>query len=237
MSLDYSQATVHPEKVKPASAVSRWSMDDVDVSGGTIVDSWGPNDGTINGATTGQGGVGYTGESFSLDGVDDYIEIADDFQGVFDNADFTISLWGYFDSYDTGGQYAFGYDDGGGDKWMGIYLDGNGDWYFDSDDGTTKQHLLFGAGTTSSWHHFVATHREGDGYSIYLDGSFVTSASDNGSPWESTNVVTFGQNARSGQYMSGLVDEVRIYSEALSQQQIWHLYSIGSYAPWRLTQA
>lgn len=38
-------------------------------------------------------------------------------------------------------------------------------------------------------------------------------------------------------YMSGNLDEVRIYGSALSQQQIWKLYNIGRNANWGFSRS
>src|SRR6056297_556496 len=57
--------------------ISYYTKDDAYTSGTTIIDSVGTNNGTIDGATTGQ--TGQIKESYSFDGTSDYIDLGNTF--------------------------------------------------------------------------------------------------------------------------------------------------------------
>lgn len=77
---------------------------------------------------------------------------------------------------------------------------------------------------TGSWvnYVFVYTTSGGNGYNIYLNGSFLEKLSTGGQ-------LQFNQIGRSGNFsMEGYIDEIGIWSRALTTDEITELYNNGS---------
>jgi hypothetical protein len=246
MSKDLSQATVNPNQVKPSSAVSRWSLDNQDVDSGTIKDTWGSNNGTINNGgdstMTGATGIGHTGEAFQFDGNNDYVDTGGN---PFSTAgSFTVSCWAYSngpisagngwrpilgtESSDHGFQIGRSYEGAsgtGGHEAYFLNVINNGSSNFIYQD---KQPIH------EKWLHFAGLF-DGNSIRLYINGVEVafTPAPDR----------TLGKDLLIGSVhtnsfnWNGKIDEVRIYSEALTQQQIWKLYNIGRNANWGLSRS
>jgi hypothetical protein len=81
------------------------------------------------------------------------------------------------------------------------------------------------------WHHVAGTY-DGDELRLYVDGavdvSAATSVLVNGNDY----AVFLGENAEHpGREWNGLIDDVRLYSYALSQEEIRTLYDAGAQRP------
>ena len=87
--------------------------------------------------------------------------------------------------------------------------------------------LYFTLASADTWYHIVVT-RDSGGVDIYVDGSFVTSNSDSmgtesSSAYEKTAI---GSNPLyTGEYFDGDIDQVRIFSKALSSSEVSTLYA------------
>lgn len=236
MTLDLSQATVHPNILGSSEGgVLRYSMDSADVSSGTITDTFGSNDGTINGATTGVSSpIGYKGEAFSFDGSGDYIQLGStDILGGLSEA--TISAW-FKKSSDQSSQRVASND------YTSV-------WHIIADSSSTLVGWYNGGWTeisttavpTSTWHHIVTTYNSGN-ITLYLDGVLLKTGDTGGSTirnndeWPS---IGSGKNGASSTnaHFAGDIDEVRIYDRALSQQEVWMLYNIGRHGLPEVVQA
>ncbi|WP_414837453.1 LamG-like jellyroll fold domain-containing protein [Candidatus Nanosalina sp. VS9-1] len=249
MTKNLNEATVHPDKVRPSSAVSRWSMDSSDVSSGVISDSWGSNDGSLNGGiTTGASGVGGS-EAFSFDGSDDYVNVPHSFASTFGSSSFSVSFW--FKTSDTSGNVPIidNRDESAG--FAGFYS-----WIIQGylrisiDDGSNDEIVYRTTQVVAdgNWHHAVVMRdNDKDSMRILLDGTEAeTTAYDPGSP-ASYGSISHSKDTQigaryddsNGSVTSGNseIDEVRIYSEALSQQQVWKLYNVGRNANWGFSRS
>jgi hypothetical protein len=80
---------------------------------------------------------------------------------------------------------------------------------------------------TSTWYHVAAT-ITGSTITVYVNGVSVGSATNSGGV--STNPIGYigRYNGNFGQYFSGAVDEVGIWSRALTAGEIWTLYNRGN---------
>ena len=79
------------------------------------------------------------------------------------------------------------------------------------------------------WHHIVAT-QAAEGMKLYVDGVLASSNTEAGSQsyvgyWRVGGDVTWGSTSN---YLNGTIDEVAVYSRALTAQQVANHYSIGS---------
>lgn len=218
---DVAQATTNPEIVRDGG-VSRYSMDDADVSGGTIVDSWGTNDGTINGATTGQAGVG-DGESFDFDGSNDNVSTTfSDFGGPF-----TWTAWVKYDGFIThehpvistrGSQKGAGLRERGNEQWEYYLWDGSG--------GTFRS-ISTNSAPTNKWTFLVVTF-DGSNMEIYQN-AIKSSDTNSVSSYTTGNDYRIGERADGNGNFPGDIDEVRIYNRALTQSEVWQLYNLGKW--------
>ena len=153
-----------------------------------------------------------TGQAVSLDGVDDYVELADTSLG---DVDFTIEAW--VQTTDNG------------------WILGNGEM---SDLRITTGKVLFQyySGLFESltgqtvvadgvWHHIVAI-REGCELLIYVDGELDASRSLAGTN-HNLGFLAIGQKGDGPGYMACMLDEMRVYSRALSEAEILDHYNGG----------
>ena len=171
-----------------------------------------------------------------FDGHDDYVEI--DYSPELSLNDFTVSAWiklasePYGDGYGilgtrVGAEYTFDLkvqeskihgDIGNGTEWINIYVDIRAE-----DTGTTGQG---GDLELDKWYLITYvidnTNQEAR---LYLDGDFKKTVAVSGTPllMKSEQKMWIGQTGYSGEVMDGLIDDVRIYNQALSQEEVLYL--------------
>jgi parallel beta-helix repeat protein len=207
-----------------------------DGRGTTAHDSVGANHGTIYGA---KWTTGILGGALNFDGDGDRVEIPDN-DSLTPPTEITLSFW----LNNRGGQSA--------GLWKCVYCPGESGspgnsraYYLVISDADKKVyfrvHPSVNIGDTlasnspvsvNEWHHLVATFRSGDA-AIYIDGQLdasvqmsVSSIMNDAQPlvvggfWEYCGTDSF----ESG--LNGLADDVRIYSRALSAQEVEGLYQI-----------
>ena len=82
--------------------------------------------------------------------------------------------------------------------------------------------------TSNTWHHACAVSISSSLRRLYLDGREEVTGTSDVTPTASddTNIGRFGDSSPS-HYNSGLIDEVRIYNRALSENEIRQLYLQG----------
>ena len=73
--------------------------------------------------------------------------------------------------------------------------------------------------TVNTWAHLAATY-DGATMRLYVNGVQVASRAQTGAIATSTNPLQIGGDSFYGQYFAGLIDEVRIYNQALSVAEI-----------------
>jgi hypothetical protein len=184
-------------------------------------DSW--LDSSGNGYTLTQTGTVSVGTGliggdaiFSGDGSNLSTTTPFDFSG-----DFSVSLWAKIDI--SNGGFLIGPTSG--DQGLELYLlpENNGD--FASSYGTT---FLAGSSSTptdaTAWNHYVCT-REIESISIYLNGSLVGTGSD---AIDLSGTYSFGFEGTYNRSFTGSIDEVGIWSRALTQTNITSLYNAGA---------
>jgi hypothetical protein len=156
--------------------------------------------------------------ALSFDGVDDYVNTP-------------LSINGYagltYEAWVNAGDLNFG-----GTSWKVIIDDGNNQTFLAVIK--TNYQITFAVNTSSrstlnssltlsqnQWYHIVGTY-DGSYQKIYVNGVLNTSKAWSGNIVSSTTVkVGWGLSDR---YWRGLIDEVRIYSRALSASEIQQLY-------------
>jgi hypothetical protein len=161
----------------------------------------------------------------SLDGVNDYISLpALDFSGQ----SFSITAWVKNSSFPSGVAQPF-VDKGSdyteaGTFWMigHAAVSGQNRLRFRLRTGTKTTTLTASSGSlpTNAWYHVAATY-DGARMRLYLNGTEVGSVAKTG--WlarNSTLPVYIGRSPDGGSYLRGAIDDVRIYSSALSKYEV-----------------
>ena len=72
---------------------------------------------------------------------------------------------------------------------------------------------------TSTWTFLTETYN-GSALDLYVNGTLVSSLAQTGNIVTSTNPLQIGGDSIYGQFFQGLIDEVRVYNQALTQSQI-----------------
>ena len=154
--------------------------------------------------------------SLSFDGVDDYGSVPSNSVYTVGN-NYTIEAW--INSSSGGlqsliqGWYGFGFQ---------IYLEASGTIHF-----VLREPNGNGVGFSSTtqiadgnWHHIAAVLNE-ENVSVFVDGSLETEGTfDNTVTGNGSEDLSFGHSPWASEYYSGLLDEIRIWNQALAQEQI-----------------
>src|SRR3989339_1282746 len=173
--------------------------------------------GTITGATWETNGkVGDSALKFdSTDGTDDYISVTDNSSLDITNA-ITLEAWVYCTDIsqdgstrrvvDKGSTYALGASD---KAYFKLYLDGV----------ATEALKTWSISDANVWHHLVGTY-DGTAMKLYQDGVNVFERAANGSISTNDSALQIGRQSSGGGRFKGIIDEVKIYSRALSAAEV-----------------
>jgi len=178
------------------------------------------NNGQIIGAnwTTGK-----FGNALSFDGVDDYVRVPNPEEIRFPaNSPFTIAVWyNSVDSYSNGTgspQYIL-FKKGAG--YFSIAALSSGKSAFEWNTIVEEGSLI----TDGKWHFIVGVRKEDGEGLLYTDGELVASGEfDNREVANAATDLYIGQRDDGAYRTAGLIDEVRIYNRALSEEEIKSLY-------------
>jgi len=234
-SLQPDEITVTTE-ASPMSLLVYWTCDD-NAASTNVLDSSGNNyTATLNGGdnTSVKSENGKVGRAFHLNGTDDFFALGD--QVTFATFSTTVSAaaWINVDAAAAGDQVIVGqYTKQGDDRaWSFNVTSDLKLRVYGTDDGTFDPTHAFDAPTDSAvitaglWHHVAFTWSSGT-LVIYVDGISVpfTNAEDPITSFNNaTSDVRVGVSldaAGAGErFFDGLIDEVRLYDEALSEANI-----------------
>ena len=189
-------------------------------SGTTLTDSSGSGHtgSLINGPAWVLGQATY-GKALSFDGVDDAVSVANPSAlNVGGYGDFTIEMWVKRNALGGGQKHLFS-------KCVPTWVLGCKEFYFNPSNQLTFGSFRTGdtfAGTIAdtNWHHVAVTFTEATTLlNIYVDGVLRTTAIKTLEGDGTGHVVTVGNHQGSNPF-SGLLDDVRIYSRALTLAEI-----------------
>ena len=216
------------QTVRSASVLlSHWELDEG--TGTETADSANTGTGTLqNGAawTTGR-----LAGSVSLDGVDDYIALPPfDVKG----SAMTLTAWVRNTGSPTGVLQPFVAKEGaeGGPYWvlgLGQTSTGLNRLRFRLRTGSSST-LVASSGNLllNTWYHAAATY-DGTTMRLYLNGTEVGSMAASGSVSNGNKVpVYIGRSPEGSSYLHGAIDDVRIYSSALTSVEIEALVAAGT---------
>jgi hypothetical protein len=208
-----------------ADLVGWWRLDEG--TGSTAYDSSGNgNDGTINGNP--RWVAGRVGTALDFDGNGDYVDCGND--PIFDITDeITLSIW--VNANDNG--------NGENNCWMGK---GDNTYAIKHQTGNYLEFFIYDgswhstnystdiASLNGEWHHMAGTY-DGSELKFYLDGELAANLVYSSTIGTSSNNVTLGENSQAtGRYFDGMLDDARIYNEALSAADIKSIMMGGAYA-------
>lgn len=217
------------------SMVLHLKFDEIVTSTSTTThDATGNNyDGTIVGASRASSTC-RIGSCLSFDGTNDSVSSGNQ-SNLNATSTFSVSAW----INRQGNSVAGGAGTIAG-KWSTA---GNAGWFLeviDSADGSNPNQIrffisgvsdtsLYSASSTitnSAWHHVVAAY-DGSNKYIYVDGTPASEATT-GVPTTTSDDFQVGFDTGSGgenNYFNGFIDDVRVYTKALSADEVKHLYS------------
>jgi len=210
------------EEVLPVGLISYWKLDETE--GGIAEDTAGDNDGIVYGEAFWQTEGGVKGGALQLDGIEDYIST--DF--VLNPADGPFSVFAWVNSSVPGGVVISQLDGigGSGETWLGTEaVSGKlmtglvpppvGRFIPQS---LVSQSVI----TDGQWHN-VGFVWDGAYRSLYVDGIEVAKDTAAQNPLKSATgglYIGASKTLEAGTFFSGLIDDVRIYSVALSAEEV-----------------
>jgi hypothetical protein len=209
----------------PSGLVSWWQAED------SAADTVGPNNGSLmNGATVASGNVG---KAFNLNGTSQYVSISD--SPSLRQTNITVEGWFNF-TVTTGLRMLVAKPYGSGTS------DSYNIWY----DGTVGQlrgcvsattgvgpYLSYGwVPVVGTWYHIALTFdAAAHTQTLYVNGTVVASGTVIGSIGYDSHALQIGADIETGVlslFFGGLIDEVSLYSRALSASEILGIYLAGS---------
>ncbi len=173
--------------------------------------------------------TGKRGNAFLFDGDNDCIEVPD--MGQFGQAQLTIALWMRQDAVDACSPIAKPVDLSDTANTWQLETTTTGQISFTSSHGqNTNARVTTPASTITvgQWHHVAATYN-GTTKRVYVDGVQVASGNTGGSLTYSNDSVWIGcddNNGSPGMRFNGALDEVQLFSRALSLLEIQILASM-----------
>jgi len=202
--------------------VGWWKFDES--TGAIASDSSGNgNNGALKGNPVWRPTGGVSGGAIELSGKGDYVEISN--EANFDiNDKITISAWVNITDIPQ--------------EWTGIVTKGDSAWRLSTSFaqnvfhfGVSSQDYINGKTAVDSgqWHNVVCVY-DGQNMSIYVDGKLDVSRPRTGPIGTNDFPVCIGENIElKGRCFHGLIDDVRIYNYALSQDEIIELFNSAHY--------
>lgn len=205
-----------------AALQAHWSFNEA--SGTTAADASGnANDATLANMDPNAAWVpGVSGNALQFDGTNDYVDRALNVN----ETDYSVALW-FRTTTPTTGIYSVSAGQlGAGGHDRHLYLM-NGEigvrtWNSEILGTPTADATTYNDG---QWHHLVHvldSTAPDAGQRIYLDGNLLLSGVKAASDfnWQDHVHVGFSNDVGAGQYFTGAIDEVRVYTHALSQEEI-----------------
>ena len=209
-----------PPPCAPVSSgmVSWWSAE------GNANDIVGVNNGTLVGGASFV--AGEVGQAFSFDGSSGYVSIPDSPSLDSFITSITIELWLKVNQLTANSEWAWIVTKGNSSwRLMGTTFANTVSFHLDGVNGYLNGSRNVNDG---QWHHVAAVY-DGTNMFLYVDGTLDVSQPATGLIAQNSYPVYIGQNAEEpiGSF-NGLVDEVSLYSRALTASEIQTIYAAGS---------
>lgn len=183
------------------------------------------NNGTVNGATLTTDRYGNPNSAYSFDGVDDFIEVADDATLDITGA-ITLSAWVNMDEIKSCSILYKYISDNNNNVFNGYAIGLNGS-YNDFTFYLDEAYLLEGNSVIeiNNWHHVAMTY-DGQMMRMYYDGSMIAEkAYANGFTSTDSNFFIGKNPYTTALNFNGLIDDIAIYNLSLSDAEVTQLYN------------
>ena len=187
------------------------------------------NDGTwFNGpGWSGDSAVGSFSMEFGLDGVNSnaVVSVPDDASLDF-SGDFSVAFWYNSSVSQANSTRIIGSHDGS--DGFSIYTNGNGDLSFfaQGNNASTTQTQTGGVINDGTWHHVVAV-KSADSLRLYVDEYTSGVAAASFGTIDVAAPLTIGGESATVSDFEGKLDDVRVYTRALSASDVGELYDLG----------
>ena len=200
------------------SPVAHWKLDET--TGTVATDETGSYDGTVSGTDFDTSAItGKVDGALTFAGTDDYVNLN---SGILPNtaADMTEAAW---IRTTTADRVILTRRHRDAVAWPTLMVDGAGKAVISVDDSGYRNDIV---GTTTvtdgKWHHVVGV-KQGTTYSIYVDGQLENSGTD-GRVLTSDENFHVGHHGAWNRFFNGDIDDVRIYNQVLSDDDILTLF-------------
>ena len=198
--------------------IAHWTLDASDIEGETAKDISGENDGAITGGP--ETVEGKIGDAMKFDGVDDRVAITDEFMEGFEA--FTVEAWAMPVDFPHDLKVF------GGNKKLALEIDPAEKkfrWAWRSVEGGWQEGIFSSTvAEANTWYHLVATY-DGSTQRLYVNGVEEVNSPAGGTMNVNNEFMTIGSYGPTHPgVFSGLIDEVRIYDRALSDDEIQKNY-------------
>jgi len=223
-------APLYSQVILSDTPAAYWKLDET--VGTSAADSAGTATGTYtNGPLLNQtSGVKHANTAVTFDGTDDQVAMGDvhDFAGT---ASFSIELW--LNPTAPTGVYrrVIAKEISGRAWWMELASTASGipnrlNFVREDAGGSSDVVRSSGALQAGTWYQVVGTY-DGTTMKMYVNGSLTDSAASSRSIENHSQPFTIGRSSGGGSPYGGLVDEVAVYSSALTAQQVSEHYNAG----------
>ena len=217
---DYNFSIKHKDPVNnPEGLLAHWSMDD-NGSSTAVLDSVLGNNGLAQRNTNLLTTNGVVDNALMFNGSSDYVDLTG-LGSTLDIEHITVSLWTKPDFVTgtenwilgNGGQFKIGFVNGEVLFWIREHGYGG------------KSQIAGGSVSAGKWYHIVGTY-DGTYHKLYINNVEVASASPglSGLDCGSDNFAIGKPYSNSSEHFAGIIDEVKIFNEALTQTEIENLY-------------
>ncbi|MBD3290770.1 T9SS type A sorting domain-containing protein [candidate division KSB1 bacterium] len=186
------------------------------------------NHGTVHGATPASDRFGVENHAFQFDGENDFIAVANNSLLNFED-EITVSFWMKADQFFEWEMFPISHGSWE-NRWKLSILEGSHllRWTVKTTDGIKD----IDSGTellADVFYHVVARY-DGSVFDLYLNGELDSETTFSGKIMPTTIDVTVGQRLPNdtNYNFSGVIDDVRIYNYAVSEEEIQNLYHIES---------
>lgn len=199
--------------------VSYWKLDE---SSGNAADSVGSNTGTNNGTVTYSTGKINNGAVFN--GSSQYFTVGTSLLSNY--TALTVAGWVKLDVNNTYMRFVSKTDSSTYNQMIRLTNTGK----LVAHVHTTTETTITGSTTlsTGTWYHFAYTY-DGSNINLYLNGSTdATQVSKTGTLPTKAQTVNIGRESAGSEYIDGMLDEIGIWSRALSGAEISELYNSGN---------
>ncbi len=222
--------TTAPAQPVDTGLVGYWTFDGPDIQGTTVIDRSGKgNNGTLTGTTK---TIGKLGQALSFNGSSDYVD-AGDINATDGVSKLSVSVWIYDANPTALAPIVSKYSS----------IDGN--WNFRT--GGSNDYMIFAfdfsnygytydyAHEASIWEHWVAVFDgtqtgNSNRLKIYKNGELNVAGFGGTIPattFSDSNAVRIGSRPDGSYYWNGKIDDVRVYTRALSASEVLYLFNQG----------